>query len=338
MDTITHLALGACIGEVLATRSIGKKALVIGAVAQSIPDADFICSLWMEPSANVLAHRGFTHSFLFAVLLVPLLAWLAQRWWKKGTFKFWILFFGIQLLVHIGIDAFNAYGTGWFEPFSHARISFHTLFVADPFFSVPLGIAALVLVVLRTSDYHTRMYWAMGSIVLSVLYLGYGLINKMQIDAAVKSSLHHQGIEHQQYFTTPTPFNTWLWFIVATNASGNFVAHRSVWDDEEKIEFTFFPRQDSLLARAGDAQEVNRLKRFSQGYYTVAMEGDTLLFNDLRFGQMIGWENPKAGFVFHYYLDPPLDNKLVLQRGRFQGWDGATAKSFLKRATGRPLR
>ena len=337
MDTITHLALGACIGEVLATRKIGKKALVIGAVAQNIPDADFICSLWMEPSANVLAHRGFTHSFLFAVLLVPLLAWLAHRWWGKGTFKFWALFFGVQLLVHIGIDTFNAYGTGWFEPFSHARISFNTLFVADPLFSVPLGLAVITLFVVHT-DHRKRLYWAIGALVISTCYLGYSLINKVQIDSSVKASLDQQGIHHYQYLTTPTPFNTWLWFIVATNESGNFVAHRSVWDDEEKIEFTFFPRQDSLLALARDAQEVSRLKRFSQGYYTVVMEGDTLLFNDLRFGQMIGWENPKAGFVFHYYLDPPLDNKLVLQRGRFQGWDGATAKSFLKRATGRPLR
>lgn len=336
MDTITHLALGACIGEVMATKQIGKKALVIGAVAQLIPDADFICSLWMEPSANVLAHRGFTHSFLFAILFVPLLAWVAHRWWGKGSFKFWAQFFGLQLLVHIGIDTFNAYGTGWFEPFSHERISFNILFVADPFFSVPLGIATLFLFILRASDLRKRMYWAIGSIVLSTLYVGYGLINKMQIDSKVKSALDHQGIQHQHYFTTPTPFNTWLWFVVATNDSGSYVTHRSVWDSGDEIDFTFFPRQDSLLALADDVQEVNRLKRFSQGYYTVAMEGDTLLFNDLRFGQMIGWEDPNAGFVFHYYLNPPLDNKLVLQRGRFQGWDSSTAKSLVKRATGRP--
>ena len=38
MDTLTHIVLGACIGEVLATKKVGKKALVLGAVTQSIPD------------------------------------------------------------------------------------------------------------------------------------------------------------------------------------------------------------------------------------------------------------------------------------------------------------
>ena len=28
------------------------------------------------------------------------------------------------------IDAFNNYGVGWFEPFSHERISFNAIYVA----------------------------------------------------------------------------------------------------------------------------------------------------------------------------------------------------------------
>ncbi|MBA4058037.1 MAG: metal-dependent hydrolase, partial [Marivirga sp.] len=65
MDTITHIAIGACIGELLAAKRIGKKALVVGSAAQIIPDIDLFYALWMSPSSNALAHRGFTHSFLF---------------------------------------------------------------------------------------------------------------------------------------------------------------------------------------------------------------------------------------------------------------------------------
>lgn len=336
MDTTTHVALGACLGELLANQKIGKKALVFGALAQSVPDIDFVLSIWLEPSANVLAHRGFTHSFLFAFLVVPILAWAAQRGWgsTKTTFKFWLTFFGLEVVLHSVLDAFNAYGTGWFEPFSHQRISFHTLFVADPFFSISLGVAALVLII-TSVDYPKRKQWALGGLLVSFLYLGYGVMNKFQIDQDVKEALAQQKINTDHYFTTPTPFNNWLWYVVVNSNSGSYVGYRSVFDKNPEIDFQFFPRQDSLL-REGHLREAQRLKRFSQGYYTLESKGDTLLFNDLRFGQMIGWQEPRAGFVFHYYLQPELDNHLVLQRGRFANWDWAATQSLLNRIRGTP--
>jgi len=335
VDTITHVALGACLGELLATNRIGKKALVFGALAQSVPDIDFIFSVWLEPSANLLAHRGFTHSFLFVAIITPLFAWAAQRGWgnTQTTFFFWLRFFGIQVLVHSVLDAFNAYGTAWFEPFSHARISFHTLFVADPLFSISLGVALLFLI-FTSIENKQRLYFAAIGIAISALYLGYGLINKFQIDKVMNTSLSAQHITHNNYFTTPTPFNNWLWYVVAQSDSGSYVGYRSVFDKRAGVDFQFFPKQDSLLQRVTNLEEVERLKRFSQGYYTVEEKGDTLIFNDLRFGQMIGWQNPRAGFVFHYYLKPELDNHLVLQRGRFANWDWEATRSLIERMRG----
>jgi inner membrane protein len=334
LDSITHFALGACIGELIATKRIGKKSLLLGAVAQSIPDGDFIFSLWMDPSSSVLAHRGFTHSILFGLIVTLLLAWIFHRGWGRTTvtFKFWVFFFGTQIFTHIILDAFNAYGTGWFEPFSHYRVSFNSLFVADPFFSLSLGLATLVLI-FSSTDNRNRKRWALGGILISVFYLSYGLFNKYQIDAAGRNSLAKNS-KQTQYFSTPTPFNTWLWFVVANTDSGSYVGYRSVFDKKATIDFQFFQRQDSLIYLANDKEAVSRLKRLSQGYYTIELKGDTLIFNDLRFGQMIGWRNPRAGFVFHYYLQPKLDNRLVLQRGRFADWNWQTAKDFLKRIKG----
>ena len=79
MDSLTHIALGACIAEVFFDKKIGKKALLWGALAQSLPDIDFVAGLWMPVSQELLAHRGVTHSILFLVLLTPLLALLARR-------------------------------------------------------------------------------------------------------------------------------------------------------------------------------------------------------------------------------------------------------------------
>src|SRR5688572_4245959 len=132
MDTITHFAAGACMGELLAGRKIGKRAMVVGGLAQLVPDVDFVFGLWMSPAANALAHRGFTHSFVFLALATPALTWGLRRFWgdKALSFRFWLLFLGGQIFTHLFLDAFNAYGTGWLEPFSHKRISFNAIFVA----------------------------------------------------------------------------------------------------------------------------------------------------------------------------------------------------------------
>ena len=63
MDTVTHIVLGACVGDAVLGQKVGKKALIAGAIAQSIPDIDFISALWLSPAEQLLAHMGITHSF-----------------------------------------------------------------------------------------------------------------------------------------------------------------------------------------------------------------------------------------------------------------------------------
>ena len=83
-----------------------------------------------------------------------------------------------------------------------------------------------------------------------------------------------------------------------------------------------------------DHHEVDNLKKFSQGFYTVEKKGDTIVFNDLRFGQEVGWYDYKQRFAFHYYINHPEDNKLVVQRGRFAQWNKTTISSFVRRIEG----
>jgi len=52
MDSITHIVLGACIGEVFIGKKAGKRALLLGAVANSLPDIDFVASFLLPPTNN----------------------------------------------------------------------------------------------------------------------------------------------------------------------------------------------------------------------------------------------------------------------------------------------
>lgn len=335
MDSITHIALGACMGEAFLDRKLKRKALLWGALAQSAPDIDFITSFWMDTPDSLLAHRGFTHSFLFVILISVFLALLAERWHRPHNISFrkWLQFFAGVIFIHVFIDAFNNYGVGWFEPFSHKRISFNAIYVADPFFSIWSGIALVLLIVLKQTSKQRRRWWTMG-LVFSGIYLLYCLFNKVMIDRHTRQILKEQRIQYTRYFTTPTALQNWLWYVVAGNDSGYYIGYRSVFDSKNKIDFEYFPRNDYLLDSVENTEKLQKLKRFSQQFYTAEKWNDTLVFNDLRFGQITGWQDPGNKFVFHYYLKDSADNKLVVQRGRFEGWNKDALISLVKRIGG----
>jgi inner membrane protein len=336
MDSLTHIALGALVGEAFLGKQLGKRAMAWGAVAQSIPDIDFLASFFLDTPSNLLAHRGFTHSFLFVVLLAPLLAIIANQWHRSHliSVKKWIVFFIISILIHLLLDSLNAYGVGWLEPFSHVRISFNVLFVADPFYSIWLVISFLVLLCLHSKSNY-RLVWAISGLVISSLYISYALLNKYNIDREAQRIFQQQNIFPAHYFTTPTPLNNLLWYVVAEGKRGFHIGYRPVFDKKDSIAFEYFSRNDSLLLPMADHEDLQKLLRFSQGYYTVEQRNDTLVFNDLRFGQQAGWHDPKAKFVFQYYLSHSTENYLVIQRGRFANWNTTTIKSLYERIIGR---
>ncbi|MGZ8543677.1 MAG: metal-dependent hydrolase [Flavisolibacter sp.] len=333
MDTLTHIVLGGCIGEAILGKKLGKKALLIGAIAQILPDVDVVAALWLEPATNLLAHRGISHSIFFVVLATAILSLVARysdRLRRVSTFQ-WLIFFFIQTGSHVFIDLFNNYGVGLWEPFHNKRLSFHALYVADPLFTLGPLTGFFVLLILRAHARHRSLWWKIG-IVSSMIYLCISVINKWKITSDVNEALQNQQISYQSYLATPSPFNNLLWFIVVKADSGCYVGYRSVFDNRTSMDLRYSPSQDTLLQEALNQNEVAILQRFSQGYYTAERWGDTLVFNDLRFGQVIGWQNPRERFAFHYYLLPAeASNKLVVQRGRFAKWNDQTLPALFKR-------
>lgn len=335
MDSLTHIVLGACIGEAVAGKKLGKRAMIVGAIAQSIPDIDFISTFWLHDAGDIIGHRGFTHSITFSILAIFILSWLARIIFRKQnlTWKDWFRLIGINIVVHLFIDAFNAYGVGWLEPFSHKRFSFHILFVADPFFSVWPFIGCMGLLIFRNTYKRRKLWWRLG-LGLPALYLIYAIINKSIVVADVRRNLEKQGIATDNYIVTPTPFNTWLWFVAAKDKAGYYISHRSVFDSKNNMSFTYFPQNDSLQKAVKNQRELGNMIRFANHFYTMERKTDTIQINVLRFGQIVGWHDPKESFTFYYYFDHPGSNEVVAQRGRFKGWNRETIHSFWKRIKG----
>ena len=336
MDSLTHIVIGACIGDLVAGKKIGKRAMLYGALLQSIPDIDFIASFWLDPVNDLVAHRGITHSLLFAVCVTPVLAFVAKKLRHKNdlSYPFWNMFFISEILIHLLLDAFNAYGTGWFEPFHHVRVSFHAIYVADPLFSIIPGIAFAVLLIKRWDD-PSRRKWAYASLIVCFAYLMASLFNKDHVDKDVRHIAHSKHISTDHFLSTPTPLNNLLWFIAIPSGNGFYIGYRSVFDRTNDMELRYVPRNDSLLNNFSDTTAVRLLKQFSQGYYTIeTYSKDTLVINDLRFGQEAGWVDLDNRFAFHYYLNHQDDNALVVQRGRFARWDKNSFKLMWKKIKG----
>lgn len=318
MDSITHIVLGACIGDAVFSKKMGKKGMLIGAIAQSFPDSDILGTIWLPLSENLNFHRGFTHSFFFGFFMAFILALITQKIFKKQalSFKKLAIFYCLQMWLHDILDTCNSYGTGLFEPFSHHRFSINLLFVADPFFTIPLIIATIALIVLKTTS-PARKSWIIAGLILPCFYLIYSVSNKDFVDENVSKSLVKQNIQNAGFITTPTPFNTWLWYIMVPTDTGVYIGYRSVYDTKNYVTpFTFYPKNEQLLSSRENSKDVINLKKFADSIYTVEKNNDSLIFTVPRFGRIAGWDNKPTTFNFQFYLNDGFNNNLVIQRGR----------------------
>lgn len=335
MDSLTHIVLGACLGEAAFSKKLGKKALLLGVFAQSFPDADILASLFLSPTQNLLFHRSVTHSFLFVVLVAPALSWAVERFFpslRLSRLKL-TLFFALQMALHLLLDTCNAYGTQLFWPFSSERLSFDLLFVADPFFSFPMLVSLLALLILKNHR-PNRNRWLLAGILLSCFYLIYAIFNKASINRQVEKTLREQQLPSVSFITKPTAFNTWLWYIIVPVAEGYYIGYRSVFDEkDDPTPFHYYPKNEHLLPLP-HSLEVTRLKSFADGHYTVEQHDDSLYFNVLRFGRIAGWDQEDTDFTFHYYLNEGFDNTTVMQRGRLREWNLGTMIRMVRRIKG----
>jgi len=327
MDSITHIVLGACVGEVLMDRKAGKKAILWGALAQSIPDIDFINGAWMPLTKELIAHRGITHSFFFAIFIAFFLSLVASKWHKIeaiSTSK-WFSFFIIEIIIHLFLDALNNYGIGWFEPFSSKRFAFNVLYVADPLFTIVPFVIFFMLIILRMG-HALRLKFARIGIFIPTIYLCFAFGNKYKVEKKIRPFI----TQKTNYFTAPTVLNNFYWTAVIEDSTGFNIGYQSIFGNKD-FHFKHFDQNKSFIDSVHDHQEVMDLKMFSQGFYTLEKWGDTLVFNDLRFGQINGWENPHSKFAFHYFLSHPKDNELIVQRGRFAGLNYNSGKVLLSK-------
>ncbi|MBW4360928.1 metal-dependent hydrolase [Flavobacterium taihuense] len=320
MDTVTHTLLGAAIGEVILGNKIGRKALFYGALMSNLPDIDVLGVFFLSDSKQLLFHRGITHSLFFIILISILLGWLTQFWIKdyRITWMSWTKLFLITMLSHLMLDSLTCYGMGLFEPFSHYRISFNIFFVADPFYTLPLLIGVIVPFIGKRDSKRTVKWNSIG-LSISSCYLIFAIIIHNYVFQVTEGSFKEQKLISDDFTVTPTPLNTFLWMAYSHDKKGSWIGYYSIFDENKKIYFQRQERNDSLLIPFEKDQVVKNLKLLSKGNYFISKEDSIVYFNDIRFGQVSGWDKAKdEPYAFKFNLNKSADNKRALNRIKFK--------------------
>ena len=317
MDSLSQAVLGAATFGVVMERQIGKKALLIGAVAGTLPDLDVIARAFMDELDFMGVHRGISHSFLLTVLISPVLGYLFHRWFKeKYTLKRWTFAFFLAIITHILLDCCTTYGTKVWMPFSNALVAWNTVFVIDPAYTLPLLFACLIVAF--------RKRFAPGNIrilnwglVLSTLYLVWGAVAQNIARTEFEASLAEQGLAYNEIMVTPTPFNTLLWTGTAKTDDGYYVGSYSLLDDREQVAFSYVSAQMELINGYRDNERVKKMLHFANGYAIARQEDpETIKVYSIKFGPMNAEGEPRFIFPMVIQTKPGSEPLIFVDESR----------------------
>lgn len=234
-----------------------------------------------------------------------------------ATRQDWTWLFFWSIFTHPLLDAFTAYGTQLFAPFSNYRVAFNTISVADPIYTVPF-LLCLISASFLYRNKPMRRYLNYLGLLLSSAYLVFTVFNKRRIDKIFEKSFQAEEINFQRYRTSPSIFNNILWQGVAETTDGFYYGMYSLLDKEQKVYKLYnVPKNHDLIAAYKEEEDVKIAQWFSDGYYTVMpLNGDTLQIGDLRYGTTKERVAQPEDFVFKFTLSPNPDGSVNVTEGR----------------------
>ena len=331
MDSLTQIVLGAAIAELALGKKAGNKAPLWGAICGTIPDLDVLLNPFLSDLQELGSHRGFSHSICFSILLAPVLGYLISVFYRKkeATWKEWTLLCFLSLVTHPLLDAFTNYGTQLFLPFSNYRVSFNSIFIIDPCYTLPMMLLLIIAMTINRKK-QARAYINNAGLIVAHCYLLFTVANKLYMGMVFENSLKEKNKMYQRYYTSPLPFQTALWTCIAEDANGFYIGYYSWFDKSKDVSFRYIQKNDKRLDDLKMTFPLKRLSWFTNGYHVFTRKQGELFLNDLRFGKTGGSFNNPGEFVYSWKIsrndgsteitrvEPPfkLDGKIFEELGQ----------------------
>ncbi|MGB0934242.1 MAG: metal-dependent hydrolase, partial [Lishizhenia sp.] len=303
MDSLSQIVLGAAVGEAVLGKKIGGKAAFLGAILGTIPDLDVLLKYFFDnPLDQDLSHRGFSHSILFALFMGFSVGYLLFKLSKKNIpFKPWFTFVFLCTVTHPMLDIFTTWGTQFLWPHPE-RFSFNTIFVIDPFYTLPF-LFCLIVALCKKRESINRKRWNLTGLALSTSYLLIGVIIKLSILSGVESKFPNENLI--QSSVKPMPLTSFYWMSLNETENDFIMAYHHLWKEFDATDIQRFNKNYELLEDLDvDANEIiEKIKFITKGFLALEQKGDTLLCKDLRFGSISKLTNGKLnGSLMGYGL------------------------------------
>ncbi|MGZ4040415.1 MAG: metal-dependent hydrolase [Bacteroidia bacterium] len=321
MDSVSHIVIGAAIGETLLGKKIGRWGMLLGAIAKSAPDFDLFYTGLNDTRAYMCDHRAHTHSLFIEALYALPLAWLLVKLFKqKVSFQRMLVFMLVCLWGHSLLDWCTNFGTQLLLPFTNENYSLNTLAIVDLLFTLPMLTMVLMAAFYKKNEMR-RNKLVRVTLIYCVVYLGFTFFNKMRAEKIAGESIAKNNIPAASFMTNPTMLNNILWYSVAANDTSVFIGEFSLLHPENPITWHSYPRNQNLMNESKSKNDVTTLRWFSDPYTIAQTNGDTLNVYAVKFGRTNMKENElKKTFVFHYKLFQKDGKEMMgMEQGRPKG-------------------
>lgn len=318
MDSISQFVLGAAIGEIVAGRKSGHRALLWGGLAGTIPDLDVLFNPFFTQLQQLSIHRGFSHSLVFGIITGPLLGWLLHGLYQSKcevSLRRWQWMCFLAIFTHPLLDAFTLYGTQLFLPFSDYRVALNTISIIDPLYTLPLLVACIAAMTVRKRNPYKAAKIAGNGLLLAHAYLLFTCFNKFYVDGRFESAFHNQDIRVKRYLSNPVLFSNILWYTVAETDSAYAIGYYSLVQPEPHIRFSHYSKEHELAAAVRDTNRLKTLRWFSGDYYLLRQKGKGIDYYDIRFGKSdLEAKGDENTFIFYFRIEKPGQFPLSIQR------------------------
>ena len=278
MDSLTQIALGASVAGAVGIKPFGRKVLLAGAALGTLPDLDVLVRYQTAIDSFTL-HRSFSHSLFvlsaLSLILYWLALWLRPQWETNKKPLFFVIF--LPLITHPLLDGFTTYGTQLLWPIAMQPISWSSVFIIDPLYTLPL----LVSVVALWRHQHAIKWQKINRIMLliSCLYLTLGQSQLWYL----KSQLAKEPItQNSKVFISPTPFNIAFWRVISYHGDIYYETFTNIFN-QQPLKWKVLDSGRTLL-NDFDSNELQRLEWFSGGLLKFEDKQNTLIVTDLRLG------------------------------------------------------
>jgi inner membrane protein len=124
-SAFTHSFVALAAGKMVFPERMPARFWTLSVVCALLPDVDVIGYFLGIRYGNILGHRGFTHSLLFALVIAVLVTVTAFPAIQRFSKHWWLLMgcFFVSIASHGVLDAMTngGYGIAFFSPFSDVR-------------------------------------------------------------------------------------------------------------------------------------------------------------------------------------------------------------------------